>query len=148
MKRYANWGKYFSIQFDIVVKKHPRGRWTNVFYFKAVEHGLQNDFVPALWIESGGYFHFGMHINNNQQNEEKVRFELGKTYHVTIRQSKRFTQFWYEIIIDNESKLKIENSNPQIWSKVYLYTSNPWVDAFTSEFGSICNLKISYKGKS
>ena len=147
MKRYANWGKYFSIQFDIVVKKHPRGRWTNVFYFKAVEHGLQNDFVPALWIESGGYFHIGMHINNNQKNTKKVRFELGKTYHVTIRQSKRFTQFWYEIIIDNESKLKIENKNPKSWSKVWLYTSSTFNDPFTSEFGNVCNLQIS-NGKS
>ena len=149
LRMYENWGKYFSIQFDIVVKKLPKSTWLNVFHFTAGGNFEKlGDRIPGLWINKKGRFYFCTSLNNNKDLWKLIDFKLGQTYHVTITQSNISNKFWYEIKIDNETKLKIENSNPQSWSKVYLYTSNPWVDAFTSEFGSICNLKISYKGKS
>ena len=79
--------------------------------------------------------------------------ELGKTYQITIKQFKASGTYWYEIIIDDESKLKIEIPHQPIsYSNVIAYTSHKnfsgipgldiSVDSFTSDFGSICNFKV------
>ena len=63
---------------------------------------------------------------------------------MTIQQSQsndEIDKFWYEVFINGESKWKLVISS-NIIHTVQLYTSNPWEDSFTSEFGSVCNLKI------
>ena len=148
LRTYENWGKYFSIQFDIVVNKLPKSTWMNVFHFTANGNMQQlGDRIPALWINKQGYFSFSTSLNNNKNYWKKIYFKLGQTYHVTIKQSKIRNTFLFEIIFDNESKHKAINLKPQSWSKVHLYTSNPWNDPFTSDFGKVCNLKVRYNGK-
>ena len=69
-------------------------------------------------------------------------FELGKKYHITVKQFKASGTYWYEVIIDGESKFKKENTQPQAFPDVKLYTSAPHITSFSSEMGSLCNLKI------
>ena len=81
-------------------------------------------------------------INSNGDFYKDFSFELGKEYQMSIQQWKHNGTYWYEIIIDGISKFKIENKQPRQYSSVELYTSDPWYEPFTSEFGSICNIKI------
>ena len=53
-------------------------------------------------------------------------------------------QYLYEIIVNGESKLKEVNLNPKSYANVLLYTSSPWSQPFTSEFGSICNFTVEH----
>ena len=147
-KHYQNWGNVFQISFDIVVTRLPYSSWMNVFHFTATNRNCcgHGDRIPALYINRNGHFYFISLLNNNGNYYRAVKFELGVTYHVTIQQSKSGDNFWYEILINGESKLKIENSNPKVFSTVRLYTSDPWHDSFTSDFGSVCNLKIQEAG--
>ena len=143
-EQYQNWGNVFSIEFDIMITKLPISEWMNVFHFTGTNGNCCGigDRIPALFINKAGYFHFTMAINNNGNYQKNIDFELGKTYHVTIQQSIIGDKFWYEILINDESKLKLENSNPKTFSSVHLYTSDSWYESFTSDFGTVCNLKI------
>jgi len=143
-KEYQNWGKAFLIEFDIVVNKLPNGEWMNVFHFTGNKKdccGL-GDRIPALFINKGGYFHFTTALDDDGNNQKNINFVLETIYHVTIQQSNIDSKYWYEIIMNNESKLKKENMNPKSYSTVRFYNSDPWFDSFTYEFGHICNLEI------
>jgi hypothetical protein len=84
----------------------------------------------------------------NPSFETKATILLGETYHVIIHQSKIDSKYWYEIIINNESKLKEENTNPKSYSTVRFYTSDSFYHTFSSGIGNVCNLKIQQSGKS
>ena len=43
---------------------------------------------------------------------------------------------------DGESIFDSENIKPQSFDNVWFYTSNPWDDALTSDFGKVENLMI------
>ena len=141
---YQNWGNVFLIEFDIVITKLPINDWMNIFHFTGTTKDCCSigDRIPALFINRAGFFHFCTAMNNNGNYCKNINFELGKTYHVIIQQSKSGNKFWYEILINDESKMKIEKPNPKTFSTVHLYTSDPWFDSFTSNFGNVCNLKI------
>ena len=68
-------------------------------------------------------------------------------YHVTILQQKNKEdgKHWYEILIDGESKLKIENIAPRSYTNVKLYASDSFFDPFITNIGSICNVNIQHQ---
>ena len=147
-KEYHNWGDIYSIEFDVVVTKLNEN-WMNVFHFTATNENCcdNGDRVPALFINKAGYFHFTTSLNDNGNYWKDFTFVLGKTYHVIIQQSKEDNKYWYEIIIDGDSLLREENKSPKTYSTVDLYTSDPWHDPFSSDFGNVYNLKIQQGGK-
>ena len=149
MKEYPNWGDIYSIEFDIVITKLSNEVWMNVFHFTATNENCcgHGDRVPALFINKAGEFGFRTSLNDNGNYLKDFTFVLGKTYHVTIQQSKEGNKYWYEVIIDDDSILREENKNPKTYSTVHLYTSDPWYDPFSSDFGNICNVKIQQGGK-
>ena len=128
----------------------PRS-WTSVFRFTSTNgNGFSDgDRIPALFILKDGIFHFVTSVNNNPEYQLNVAFELGKMYHVTILQQKNKEdgKHWYEISIDGESKLKIENIAPRSYTNVKLYASDSFFDPFITNIGSICNVNIQHQDK-
>ena len=146
IQEFQNWGRLFTIEFEITVTTNISYGWTNVFHVTAdgnyVNYG---DRIPALYMDivnNQGFFHICSGINGNPNYWQNYDFEFGKKYQITIKQFIESRTYWYEIIIDGESKLKIENTQPQTFSSVKLYTSDPWYNSFSSDMGSICNVKI------
>ena len=141
-KEFQNWGLLYTVEFEITVTNAGSG-WTNVFHFTANDNNYAyGDRIPALFINSDGYFHICSAVNGNKNFCQNFDFEIGKQYQIIIKQSIVGGKYWYEILIDGESKFQIENTQPQSFSSVKLYTSDPWYNSFTSDFGSICNVKI------
>ena len=103
------------------------------------DHG---DRIPLVSILNTGYFEVSSTVNGNGNYYNHFLFELGKQYQMSIQQWKQNGTHWYEITIDGISKFKIENNQPKQFSNVELYASDPWYNPFTSDFGSICNIKI------
>ena len=102
------------------------------------------DRVPGLWINKDGHFYFHLTRSDNTDDNyhTNIDFVLGKTYHVTIQQSKEGNKYWYEIVIDGVSILKRENKQPKRFSNVKMYASDPWHAPFTSDLGSISHIKV------
>ena len=122
----------------------PTSFWTSVFHFTANDNsGDHGDRIPAFWINRNGYFFIVSSVNDNGDYYKYIPFELGKIYQVTIQQVKDGNKYWYEIIINGDSKLKVENKKPLTFSNVDLYGSDPWHDSFSSDFGSFCNVEIN-----
>ena len=152
IQAFQNWGRFFTIDFDIMVTKttYGSGGWTNVFRFTANDindHNLDYKFggrIPAFFINSHGFFHICSEIDDNPNYCQNFDFELGKQYQITIKQFMETGIDWYEIIIDGESWFKKENTQPKSFSSVKLYASDPWYNSFSSDLGSICNVKIQY----
>ena len=140
VKVLKNWGDVFKVEFAIKLTKWPTHGWTNVFHF--TPNGNHHR-IPALWIVNDGYFYIYSAIDGKHYSHSYTRFKyvIGKQYQVTIQQLKHFGKYWYEIIIDDVTILKIENRNPKKYPKVKLYASDPWYNPFTSDLGSISQIK-------
>ena len=144
-KEFQNWGLLYTVEFEITVTNAGSG-WTNVFHFTANDnYGDYGDRIPALFINSDGYFHICSAVNGNHDFCQNYDFEIGKMYHIIIQQYKGYDglSYWFEIIVDGELKFQIENTQPKSFSSVTLYTSDPWYTSFR-HFGSICNVKIHH----
>ena len=141
LNEFQNWGDVYLIEFDIAVANLPSVD-VNVFRFTSTTgaYGGDGDHIPGLFISTDGKFWFRSSFNAYDLD---VNFELGKMYHVTIRQQiKEDGKHWYEILIDGDSKLKIENITPKSYPNVKLYASDSFNDPFITNIGSICNVNI------
>ena len=106
-------------------------------------YGSDGDSIPSLFISNDGKFMFHSSVNNNFNHGLDIDFELNTMYNVSIgQQIDEDGKYWYEILIDGDSKLKIENKNHRSYTNVKLYASDSFVDPFISNFGSICQVKI------
>ena len=143
VQEYKNWGEIFKIEFDIKVTKLPTS-WMNVFHITINgNEGQYGDRIPSLFINKDGKFSSFTAISGSKNHEEKFDFELEKLHKIVIQQFQESEKYWYEIIMDGESKVKIENKQQQSFSSVKFYASDPWYEPFSSEFGCIGNIKIS-----
>ena len=149
VKEFQNWGDVFKVEFAITVTKIPSVAYQNVFHFTTSgDYNVYGDRIPALWIANNlnkPEFFIASAVSGNRDLFKRFDIELGKQYQITIKQFKA-SGTWYEIIIDGESKYKIENTQPQSFSSVKLYASDPWYNPFSSTFGSICDIKIYQDG--
>ena len=148
VQEIQTWGKLYKVEFEITIL-NSGGGWINVFHFTASSNNEKyGDRIPAMWIHKhssseAGFFHIASAINGNKDVDREYDYELGKRYQITIRQFKTSgNKYMYEIIINRESKFKIENTVPQSFSNVKLYASDPWYSPFSSNHGSVCNFKI------
>ena len=146
-KTYENWGDEYSIEFDIVIRKKPTTT-ISVFHFTATDNNCCNDGdrIPAFWLTSHTFLFRASIGDNYNYRHSSFNFVLEKSYHITIKQSTDGSKYWFEIIINGNSLIKLENKKAKTYSTVNLYTSDPWYNPFSSEFGSLCNLKIRQGG--
>ena len=143
VQEYQNWGEIFKIEFDIKVTKLPSG-WVNVFHVTANgENSQYGDRIPSFFVNPDGKLYFMSAISGDRNHIETFDFELEKMYQIVIQQFKESEIYWYEIVIDGESKVKIVNTQQRSFSNVKFYASDPWFDPFSSEFGCIGNITIS-----
>ena len=144
VNEFQKWGDVYLVEFDIAVANLPSAE-LNVFRFTSTtgNYNGDGDRIPALFVNNFGKFMFRSSVNNNYNYGLDVNFELGKMYHVIIRQQiKEDGKYWYEILIDGDSKLKIENKSPRSYTNVKLYASESFNDPFITNIGSICNVNI------
>ena len=147
IKTFQNWGDVFNVEFTIEVKSLtnlPLGHIANIFQFS---NSLYiGDRLPSLSIRDEELYVYSL-VNGVHDYSYSFKYELGKQYQMTIKQVKAVNgKYWYEIIVDGESKLKIENTQPKNFQNVHLYGSDPSSIPFSSDMGSICNVKI-HKGE-
>ena len=137
-QEFQNWGKLYTVDFQLTIKNVPKWDFVNVFWF--TDDWYMGKEMPGLSIYDKEIW---IVTSIGEEPEHFFYdFELGKKYHITVKQFKASGTYWYEVIIDGESKFKKENTQPQAFPDVKLYTSAPHITSFSSEMGSLCNLKI------
>ena len=143
-KVYLEWGKTFVIEFDIRINEWhgDNVKMLNAFKFTATDSDdddMQSDNLPSLKIYKEGYIEI---LNTDSKYSTKFDFELEKVHHVMIKQFKKDSKYWYEIVIDDQTKVDEENTNVYSYSTVSLYVNREVDDSFTSDYGYICNLIV------
>ena len=131
MNEYQTWGDVYTIEFSIIVSQIP-AETRNVFYFTETN----SDRIPAVFV------HKKICIGNTNLKTFCFTFEQGKMYQMTIRHFIECEKYWYEILVDGNSMFKMESTAPESFSNVKFYASDPWHEPFSSDVGSICNVKI------
>ena len=138
LKEFQNWGDVFKVEFSIKLTKWPTPGWTNVFHFTPNSNHHR---IPAIWIHSNGYFYIYSAVNGHAHHYINFKYVIGKQYHMTIQQLKYFGKYWYEIILNDVTILRVENRKPKRFPKVKLYASDPWHNPFSSDLGWISHIK-------
>ena len=142
IQEFQNWGKLYKIEFELTVTHRPQIGFTNVFHVTAKEENSNyGDRIPTVYINSE-HIQIASAVNGNKDYSFWHRYELERKYKFIIQQFKVSGSYWYEIIKDGVSELKIPNTQPQSFSNVKLYGSNPWWPSFYSNLGTICNFQI------
>ena len=141
-KTYPTWNKIYSVSFRIIVKKNDNN-WQSVIHFTTGNnHGAPGNRIPAVWIANKNRFYICSSVSGNHDYQKYINFTLGKQYDITIQQTKENGKYWYQIIINGSTVFKVPNTQPRIFSNVKEYLSAPWGKAFTSDYGTVSNLKI------
>ena len=160
-KAYPSWGPSFKVSFSIKFNKFPRLKPpTNIIHFtnggNCCNYGER---IPAVYCKSfrtWQWFRRRRYIKllfisavNEDGNFRKGYFPkgrngfaLGKQYDITIQQSQIGGRYMYQVFISGKRVINVVNRSPKPFNDVKLYTSDPWYPAFTSDLGTISNLKI------
>ena len=148
LTNYSEWGHFYRVEFDITVNVIPEN-WLNVFHFTKSNNNIKDygDRAPAFWIRKDGYFYVASAVSGDKNHWFDFQFELGKKYHVLIRQFEDHDEkVIYEIEIDNEVKHSVPNNQALDFTNVILYVSDPWHDPFSSDYGILENLNLWQSG--
>ena len=140
LNTFANWGPTYEVSFDITVKSLTFEGWINVIHFTTegsmVEIGNQ---IPALFLNSEGYFHFCSAVNDQINYQYNYDFVIDHQYHVIIKQ----TEDTYSINIDGEI-VDSQASQPHEFTNIHFYASDPWFNPFSFDIGLLENLAINH----
>ena len=131
---------------------------TNVIHVtKGGDKRRSGDRIPAVWINrklNHVYVYVCSAITYQKEeiwgtiktNEKNfcttTMVSLGKIYDITIQQSKKNGKYLYQIFISGKKPQSFVNLNPRKFKHVDLYTSDPWYPPFTSDLGTLSDLKI------
>ena len=117
----------------------------NVFRFSGFgpnSNPIYGDRIPGLWIRDG-FFMVSSAVNGDIHYFKLIGFVIGRQYQMSIKQYLDGGEYWFEIIVDGESKEKIVNNQPKSFPNVKLYASDPSLgEPFSSDFGNVCNARI------
>ena len=140
------------VSFSIAIKKKPKDKITNVLHFTT--GGNNKGFgsrIPAVWVDKR-FNDLFIRVNTDGVNgrinfRTSFRAELGKKYDITIKQwVDRNNKYWYQLIIPGVRTRRFPvyqyNGDWKTFYNVELYTSDPWRPSFTSDLGTLSNLKI------
>ena len=100
------------------------------------------DRIPGIWVV-GEYAYIAFSLNGETNHGQYVHISK-KWVQIKIlqRQQHNITHV-YKIFKDGNQVYSINNNDPQEFTKVTLYSSNPWSDRFDGEIG---NLVVCPKG--
>ena len=153
MKEFVNWGHSYIIDFTITINKGytPEDHLANVFHMTADgDNEKYGDRIPAVYANKNGTFRIDMSMGLMTPDGPKRKnlkwsynLRLGVQYQITVQQYQESGIYKYEILVDDISKLKEQNYIPTSFPSVKFYQSDSYMDSFNSDWGKICNLRIT-----
>ena len=146
MKSYSTWGPSYKVSFSLKINKLPRNEWTNIIdVTKGGKCCNIGDRIPGVYVRSRSrmvWIYFCSALNGNGNFCRWITVTMGKQYNITIQQSKKGGKYWYQILIPGMRTRRFLNTTPRKFTNVKLYTSDEWYPSFTSDLGTVSNLKI------
>ena len=120
--------------------------WTSIIHVTKGENVRDiGDRIPAVFLRR--WFWTARIVVCSAVSEDRnfrrsFHAMLNKEYDITIQQSQIGGRYMYQVIVSGKRIVNEVNRHPKKFTNVKLYTSDPWYAAFTSDLGTISNLKI------
>ena len=116
----------------------------NVFHMGiGTAEKLYGERIPAVYVNKDKFISIASGISNNYNNYQNYDYTLNQWYHIEILQKENSNgKIIYSIEIDGLTVHEVVNTQPQIFEKVILYTSDPFYPSF-APFGELKNLNIA-----
>ena len=137
--KWSCWGLFFKVEAEITVNSQYND-WMSVFHFtNNGDQNVQGSRIPAIYIKTNQFFI----TSDGAFYDALFTFEFEKKYHIVIQQYPVEDKVFAEIKINGEIIHSRENNVAKSFLGVKVYISNPWYQAFTSDYGLLENLKIT-----
>ena len=135
-------GRQFSISFDFNPYEYGTGD-----VYASVIHFSQSDLqfvsrIPGVWFHP----HLGMHIssaisgNSHNNYDTNLTPVLNRWTQFVISQRLENSQYIFRIVIDGNEVRMVENTQPEIFTDVKVYISDPW---YVEQPGMIRNIVVA-----
>ena len=146
LETLPKWGSIFTVEADITVTKLPSSNWANIFHFTINKNiGNNGDRIPVVLANKDKYFYISTDLNGKvDKGTLKFNYDIGKKYHLKIEQFQKDDKVMYQVMINGKTEYSAENTDPKDFENVKVFASDPWHDAFTSEYGILENFKYSW----
>ena len=147
LETLPKWGRLYTVEADITVNKLPSASavWANIFHFTINKNiGTNGDRIPLVLVNKDKYFYISTDLNGKvDKGTFKFNFDMYKKYHLKIEQFQKDGKIMYQVMINGKTEYSAENTDPKDFENVKVFASDPWHDAFTSEYGKLENFKYS-----
>ena len=147
LETLPKWGRLYTVEADITVNKLPSASavWANIFHFTINKNiGTNGDRIPLVLVNKDKYFYISTDLNGKvDKGTFKFNFDMYKKYHLKIEQFQKDGKIMYQVMINGKTEYSAENTDPKDFENVKVFASDPWHDAFTSEYGILENFKYS-----
>merc|ERR1711915_290077 len=113
VRKYTEWGPTFSISMDVEINSWGSG-WSSLFRVSQTSgdccsNGLR---YPAVFINGDGYLHITTSLNNNGNMHWNLNsIPLKKSFNLAILQTKEGNEYFFNVHINGESKVREKNNN-------------------------------------
>ena len=92
------------------------------------------DRIPAVFAKqensSSQCLEFRSSVSGNQDDKFNFCYQLNQSYHIEISQENVHGETHYNVKIDGTPKHSVKNTQVQVFDKVKLYLSSPWLETF------------------
>ncbi|XP_065672701.1 uncharacterized protein LOC105845300 isoform X3 [Hydra vulgaris] len=135
-------GKAYTITFKLKPNLYSFG-WKSVIHLTIKENnGQYGDRNPGVWFQEDGSGRLNIYsaVNGNPNyNITTEPLALNEWSNIKISQTRLNSIYIFQVYINGKMIHSIENTKPQLFKNVKVYTSDPWYDA---QDGSIKDLRI------
>ena len=138
MKTFFDWGKYFHISMDVIVKVEPTKKM-NIFHFVPDDH--QDFYYPALWVTPDKKFLFEYDVYDVSYYHHHS-FDLYQRYKLAIRKYEEYGEYKLQIAVNGDLVYESGVIKEDKVSSVKYYLSQSSSDAFTKEYGKVENVMV------
>ena len=134
-------GKEYYVKFKLVPHE-ILGGWINVLHFTTGEDKhTPGSRIPALWFKDDTLlFHSDVNGDTLYGFTTSTKYVANETIDINIQQVLSDDKYFFEVIVNNESIHRRENTQPKMFKNVTLYVSDPW---YTAQPGYIMDLQYS-----
>ena len=145
-----NYGPAFKVEMKFKLKGYPSESdgWSNILHITVGENDYhkKGNRYPALWLHKDKFFHFTSCIDDSSNYSKNYvilldNMELQQLYHIIIQQKLIEGKWMYQVLVDGQLFVSVENTKPMRLDEAKLYLSDPWYNAANVEF---TYLRIEY----
>jgi len=137
-------GKDYDVSFELKITKFGTDAFQSVLHLTLGEDHGNGHRIPGVWVTAEKKLFISSSVSGNANKEDTVPKELeaGKWIKVHISQKLVDGKYMYEVKVNGESVVNVENTKPEQFGPIKVFAGDDW---YPNQEGQIKNLNIVTK---